>query len=59
LVSKAARHESQRSGSGTGWRNDARPTGSARSATERITGLPLADPLYADVLAVLERRSGG
>jgi mannitol-1-phosphate 5-dehydrogenase len=28
-------------------------------ATERITGLKPADPLYADVLAVLERRVGG
>ena len=29
---------------------------SAAEATERITGLQPADPLYADVLAVLERR---
>jgi len=32
---------------------------SAAEATERITGLKPADPLYADVLAVLERRVGG
>ncbi|HJU03315.1 MAG TPA: mannitol-1-phosphate 5-dehydrogenase [Actinomycetes bacterium] len=31
----------------------------AAEATERITGLTPADPLYADVLAVLERRVGG
>jgi mannitol-1-phosphate 5-dehydrogenase len=31
----------------------------AAEATERITGLRPADPLYADVLAVLERRVGG
>jgi mannitol-1-phosphate 5-dehydrogenase len=31
----------------------------AEEATERITGLKPADPLYADVLAVLERRVGG
>jgi mannitol-1-phosphate 5-dehydrogenase len=31
----------------------------AAEATERITGLKPADPLYADVLAVLERRVGG
>jgi len=30
----------------------------AEEATERITGLKPADPLYADVLAVLERRVG-
>jgi mannitol-1-phosphate 5-dehydrogenase len=30
----------------------------AAEATERITGLKPADPLYADVLAVLERRVG-
>jgi mannitol-1-phosphate 5-dehydrogenase len=30
----------------------------AAEATERITGLRPADPLYADVLAVLERRVG-
>jgi len=32
---------------------------SAAEATERITGLKPADPLYADVLEVLERRVGG
>jgi mannitol-1-phosphate 5-dehydrogenase len=31
----------------------------AAEATERITGLKPADPLYADVLAVLARRVGG
>jgi mannitol-1-phosphate 5-dehydrogenase len=31
----------------------------AEAATERICGLTPADPLYADVLAVLERRVGG
>jgi mannitol-1-phosphate 5-dehydrogenase len=31
----------------------------AAEATERICGLTPADPLYADVLAVLERRIGG
>jgi mannitol-1-phosphate 5-dehydrogenase len=31
----------------------------AAEATERITGLKPADPLYADVLAVLGRRVGG
>ena len=31
----------------------------AEEATERITGLKPADPLYADVLAVLARRVGG
>jgi mannitol-1-phosphate 5-dehydrogenase len=31
----------------------------AAEATERITGLKPADPLYADVLAVLERATGG
>jgi mannitol-1-phosphate 5-dehydrogenase len=31
----------------------------AAEATERICGLKPADPLYADVLAVLERRVGG
>jgi hypothetical protein len=31
---------------------------SAAAATERITGLKPADPLYADVLAVLARRVG-
>ena len=31
----------------------------AAEATERITGLKPAEPLYADVLAVLERRVGG
>ncbi len=31
----------------------------AAEATERITGLQPADPLYADVLAVVERRVGG
>jgi mannitol-1-phosphate 5-dehydrogenase len=31
----------------------------AAEATERITGLKPADPLYADVLAVLARRGGG
>jgi mannitol-1-phosphate 5-dehydrogenase len=31
----------------------------AAEATERITGLTPADPLHADVLAVLERRAGG
>jgi mannitol-1-phosphate 5-dehydrogenase len=31
----------------------------AAAATERITGLKPADPLYADVLAVLARRVGG
>ena len=31
----------------------------APAATERITGLQPADPLYADVLAVMERRAGG
>jgi mannitol-1-phosphate 5-dehydrogenase len=31
----------------------------AEAATERITGLKPADPLYADVLAVLARRVGG
>jgi mannitol-1-phosphate 5-dehydrogenase len=31
----------------------------AEEATERITGLKPADPLYADVVAVLERRVGG
>jgi mannitol-1-phosphate 5-dehydrogenase len=31
----------------------------AAEATERITGLKPADPLYTDVLAVLERRVGG
>jgi mannitol-1-phosphate 5-dehydrogenase len=31
----------------------------AAEATERITGLKPADPLYADVLAVLARRAGG
>jgi mannitol-1-phosphate 5-dehydrogenase len=32
---------------------------SAADATERITGLRPGEPLYADVLAVLERRVGG
>jgi hypothetical protein len=31
----------------------------AAEATERITGLRPGEPLYADVLAVLERRVGG
>jgi mannitol-1-phosphate 5-dehydrogenase len=31
----------------------------AAEATERITGLQPADALYADVLAVMERRAGG
>jgi mannitol-1-phosphate 5-dehydrogenase len=31
----------------------------AEAATERITGLTPADPLYADVLAVMARRAGG
>ena len=31
----------------------------AAAATERITGLQPADPLYADVLAVMERKGGG
>ena len=31
----------------------------AAEATERITGLKPADPLYADVLAVVARRVGG
>jgi mannitol-1-phosphate 5-dehydrogenase len=31
----------------------------AAEATERVTGLKPADPLYADVLAVLARRVGG
>ncbi|HEX8928187.1 MAG TPA: mannitol-1-phosphate 5-dehydrogenase, partial [Actinomycetota bacterium] len=31
----------------------------APAATERITGLQPADPLYADVLAVMERKGGG
>ena len=31
----------------------------APAATERICGLTPADPLYADVLAVMERRAGG
>jgi mannitol-1-phosphate 5-dehydrogenase len=30
----------------------------AAEATERITGLTPADPLYADVLAVVARRVG-
>jgi mannitol-1-phosphate 5-dehydrogenase len=30
----------------------------AAEATERITGLQPADPLYGDVLAILERRVG-
>jgi hypothetical protein len=30
----------------------------AAEATERICGLQPADPLYADVLVVLERRVG-
>ena len=31
----------------------------AAEATERITGLQPADPLYADVLAVVAGRAGG
>jgi mannitol-1-phosphate 5-dehydrogenase len=34
------------------------PTLTAAEATERICGLTPADPLYADVLAVMERRVG-
>jgi mannitol-1-phosphate 5-dehydrogenase len=33
-------------------------TSTAAEATERITGLQLGDPLYGDVLAILERRVG-
>jgi hypothetical protein len=33
-------------------------TASAAEATERITGLQPGDPLYGDVLAILERRVG-